>query len=150
MLLKNSYKHLTFFAYVIVVSLLLAGAISAGPFKSGDILSGEVLVRYSGEDVQWTACAADINPGNYAEFLITDLVTGQVVRSGSTPLVNGRFVFTVDIPRTGFYSGQIRSCNQTGCSEWYYSSDTSSQPSCTTGSNYVYSILAPAGPVILE
>lgn len=133
-----------------VAVFLLAGGInvaqiSSDRLQSGDTFAGDVLVRYSGEDVQWTACAADINPGNYAEFLVTDLVTGQVVRSGSAPLSNGRFVFTMDIPRAGFYAGQVRSCNQFGCSDWFHSTDTASQPSCTTGSNYVYSILAPPG-----
>ena len=134
-------------------ALLLASSPSADAvLTSGDTFSGRMLVRYSGESVTWIACAADMNPGDYAEFQMRDSVTGLLVRAGSSPLTADRFVFEVDVPRVGVFDGRVRSCNDAGpCSEWVSSTDNAGQDaSCATGNDYVLATLAPAGAVTVE
>lgn len=132
------------------IALLVAacGVALAAPLVSGDRLQASFLVRYSGEPVNWIACASDVNAADTADFEMRDKVAGVLVTAGTVPRTGDRYVFETTIPRVGLFYARVRSCNQAGCSEWVYSDDPNAgEPTCHDGDQLVFSTLAPAGPV---
>lgn len=123
---------------------------------TGDLLiNGDLMVRYSGESVTWTACADPVEPGIVAQFRVYNLETDQLVADAVVPLNVDRFHYSMTVPRVGLYGAEVRSCNsetdESLCSDFVNSEAfAGSGPTCAGQSHFIYAILAPAGAPQLE